>query len=78
MPRAELFAIVVADETVDPTQELTISSDADVNVKLYGESKKSSANAANFDLWSWLWVAAAARAAPLRIRWTKGHGARST
>ncbi len=74
VPRAELFAIVVAAENVDSNEEFTISSDSEVNVKLYHRGTGATTSAANYDLWCWLRKAEANRAAPLLIRWTKGHG----
>ncbi len=74
MPRAELYAIVVAVENVDPEEELTIISDSEINIKLYHKGKGATRNAANYDLWCRLWKAKENRKADLHIKWTKAHG----
>ena len=51
VPRAELYAIVVAVENVDPEEELTIISDSELNIKLYHKGKGATRKAANLDFW---------------------------
>ncbi len=74
VPTAELFAIVVATENVCPGGELTVTPDSEVNIKLYNKDKTATVNETNYDLLSRLRAAAAAREAPLHIRWAKVHG----
>ena len=73
VPRAELYAVLVAVERSDPAAALTVVSDSEVNVKLYAKGELATANAANHDLWTRLWNAKHRRSASLTIKWCKGH-----
>ena len=73
VPRAELYAMVVAVENTNPCHELHIFSDSKINVDLYDKGTGGCLNAENSDLWDRMWRAIAGRTAVLRISWVKAH-----
>ena len=73
MPRGELYSIVQALERTCPHQPLQVTSDSEVNVKLYHRGPGATKNAASHDLWCRVWSALRARLAPFVLKWSRGH-----
>jgi ribonuclease HI len=76
VPRAELMAILVILQNVEPLQPVDIASDSMLSVALFLKGPRHTMGIINEDLWCQIWAAVRRRKANTTVRWIKSHSGR--